>query len=467
LSSYDHEKLFRQYAPVINPDGEIKKKGNNITCGSISMNIESGLWHRFSNGDGGNIFTLMKIAGNYSIYDAIGNLRNSSNVTNKRPRLQNTIKDEWITFKEVPKDARAFNPIHDLKHMLYKNTIENIYDYKNEYSDVIGHSVRFVSKLDNSKSILPVSYCYNKLVQKSEWRLKGFNDGDGFKPMYGLEKLGNNKKVLIVEGEKTADIAQKLFPEYSVISWLGGVQNASKVDWSKLKNKAIIIWPDNDKVGINAAFQINSLCDFRANIINPNAVKIGQEFYDLPNKWDLADPLPHGLSINNLREAIRNSEFEKNRFTAKDEVRILQQKYLGMTFSDSKIDEKKNFDEQYHGRKTNFIDHLESVANAKIYEPAKKELFTILVRDAMLDIKLRFESLAGKGIMLDQNIKDKIVRDANKIIMGIKLQKRGDISLSDQVKSSKKLQDHISSNSWWREVLHMQRNRSRHMQYDK
>ncbi|MGV2432439.1 MAG UNVERIFIED_CONTAM: DUF6371 domain-containing protein [Rickettsiaceae bacterium] len=132
-------------------------------------------------------------------------------------------------------------------------------------------------------------------MKKSEWRLKGFDDGAGFKPIYGLEKLALHKKILIVEGEKTADIAQELFPEYIVISWLGGSHNASKVDWSKLKNKEIIIWPDNDKPGIKAAFQINSLCDFRATIINPNSLKIGGDFYSLPNKWDLADQLPNAF----------------------------------------------------------------------------------------------------------------------------------------------------------------------------
>ncbi|MGV2432441.1 MAG UNVERIFIED_CONTAM: hypothetical protein LVQ98_03580 [Rickettsiaceae bacterium] len=94
----------------------------------------------------------------------------------------------------------------------------------------------------------------------------------------------------------------------------------------------------------------------------------------------------------------------------------------------------------------------------------KKNYSQFSVRDAMLYVKMRFELLAGKGVTLDQHIKDKITKDANKIIISVKLQKRGDISLFDQAKSQEKLLDQISSNSWWREMLQIQRNRSRQME---
>ncbi|MGV2432438.1 MAG UNVERIFIED_CONTAM: hypothetical protein LVQ98_03565 [Rickettsiaceae bacterium] len=134
LSSCDYEGVFRKYAPAINPDGEIKKRGNNITSGSISMNLETGLWHRFSNGDGGNILTFMKIAGKYSIYDAISSLPKKSKIINKNPIITHRVNDEWIPFKQVPKDVEAFNPTGALKHMMSQNIIESVYDYKNENS---------------------------------------------------------------------------------------------------------------------------------------------------------------------------------------------------------------------------------------------------------------------------------------------------------------------------------------------
>ncbi|MGV2432440.1 MAG UNVERIFIED_CONTAM: hypothetical protein LVQ98_03575 [Rickettsiaceae bacterium] len=40
-------------------------------------------------------------------------------------------------------------------------------------------------------------------------------------------------------------------------------------------------------------------------------------------------------------------------------------------------DEYKDFDAQYLERKKNFTDHIETISKAKIYDPAKKELFAI------------------------------------------------------------------------------------------
>ena len=42
------EQIFRDYAQKINPDGKIVKRGNSISCGSLNMNLDNGLWHRFS-----------------------------------------------------------------------------------------------------------------------------------------------------------------------------------------------------------------------------------------------------------------------------------------------------------------------------------------------------------------------------------------------------------------------------------
>jgi hypothetical protein len=78
-----------------------------------------------------------------------------------------------------------------------------------------------------------VAYCH-KEVSESLWILKGFSD-NGTKPLYGLEKLAqhSNKPILIVEAEKTADAATKLWLNHVVISWMGGAQAVDRVDWVK------------------------------------------------------------------------------------------------------------------------------------------------------------------------------------------------------------------------------------------
>ena len=61
---------------------------------------------------------------------------------------------------------------------------------------------------------------------------------------------------MIVEGEKAADAAAKIFPEYTVISWMGGSEAASKANWKELAGKEVTSWPDNDVAGEKAAIAI-------------------------------------------------------------------------------------------------------------------------------------------------------------------------------------------------------------------
>ena len=90
------------------------------------------------------------------------------------------------------------------------------------------------------------------------WKWKGLtsNPEQGiYRPLYNLKDIHDrsNAPILVVEGEKTADSARDLFPEFMVTTWIGGVNGASKADWSPLKDRDVVIWPDNDAPGINAA----------------------------------------------------------------------------------------------------------------------------------------------------------------------------------------------------------------------
>jgi hypothetical protein len=78
---------------------------------------------------------------------------------------------------------------------------------------------------------------------------KGFPEP---RPLYGCDDLAARPAapVLIVEGEATADAAKMLFPNCVVITSPGGNSAAGKSDWSLLKNRIVIIWPDHDGPGL-------------------------------------------------------------------------------------------------------------------------------------------------------------------------------------------------------------------------
>ena len=270
-------EIFRHYAPHLNQDGKIQKRANQISSGSLSMDLGNklGLWKRFSDGSKGDIFSFVEEATGCSKLESLEIVASHAGISvssksinfnqhQSKPsavpeeQIQNfEPKNEWVAHELVPKEANAFNPKADLVFLSKSGSkIIEPYEYKNKDNQLLGYGVRVEDK-DGKKQVLPVAYCYNEAHEQSKWALKGFSD-NGTKPIYGLEKLIQNsdKPILIVEGEKTTDAATRLLPNYAVISWMGGAQSVDRVDWSKLANRIVVIWPDNDIPGIEAAGRI-------------------------------------------------------------------------------------------------------------------------------------------------------------------------------------------------------------------
>lgn len=75
------------------------------------------------------------------------------------------------------------------------------------------------------------------------------------RPVYGLETIGGDGQVVIVEGEKCRDRLHKASGR-TVVSWAGGTQGVRHTDWSPLSGRDIMIWPDFDGPGLAAATDI-------------------------------------------------------------------------------------------------------------------------------------------------------------------------------------------------------------------
>ncbi len=312
LSSMHYESIFRQYASCINPDGKIVKKGRSISSGSLNMNLQNGLWNRFSSGESGNIFGFVSHATGVDKREAleivadIAGIRPSSSYIDKKPiktfeqikqnEARVEMKEEWVASIVIKADAPVFNPEEHLSFMLKNNKLTASYEYRNTDNQLLGYAVRLEDKVSGKKQVLPVAYCENSSTKEESWRLKGFNDS-GYKPIYGAEKLhAEMKPILIVEGEKTAEAAQKLTPDHTVISWMGGSKAVDKVNWQNLKGREVIIWPDNDQPGIMAAENIKEHIDYQNNHKGLCSI-VDTASLNLPEKWDLADKAPEGLDV--------------------------------------------------------------------------------------------------------------------------------------------------------------------------
>jgi DNA primase len=109
-----------------------------------------------------------------------------------------------------------------------------------------------------------------------------------------------NAPVLVVEGEKTAESAQSLFGVlgYVCTTWFGGASAVGKSNWSILQDRQVLIWPDNDRAGKEAASQVRGAL----NKCGARQVGIVQLPSYLPEKWDLADEIPARLDPKILLE---------------------------------------------------------------------------------------------------------------------------------------------------------------------
>jgi predicted P-loop ATPase len=80
-------------------------------------------------------------------------------------------------------------------------------------------------------------------------------------PLYGLERLAENDGILVTEGEKCADLARRVFPKLAVVSSMGGAKAARMADWSPLKGRRALIWPDHDAPGAAYAADVAACLD--------------------------------------------------------------------------------------------------------------------------------------------------------------------------------------------------------------
>src|SRR4030088_1858517 len=127
------------------------------------------------------------------------------------------------------------------------------WEYRDRDGRLLGYVARF--DVDGGKQILPRTWCRHENGSES-WSWKGFCAP---RPLYGLDRLAArpNAPVLVVEGEKTADAGQRIFPDYVVVTWPGGSNAVEKVDWSPLRSREATLWRDADSAGSTAMHKVS------------------------------------------------------------------------------------------------------------------------------------------------------------------------------------------------------------------
>ncbi len=119
------------------------------------------------------------------------------------------------------------------------------------------------------------------------------------RPLYGLDRLAGrpDAPVVVLEGEKAADAATGLFQGHVAVTSQGGAKAAAKSDWTALRGRNVVIWPDHDEAGAGYATAVADL--LRA--AGAKSVRIVTVPLGWPAGWDVADQRPEGVGLEWLR----------------------------------------------------------------------------------------------------------------------------------------------------------------------
>lgn len=271
--AYDRDEVFRSLTTQLEgvlgylyPNGFADKKGRKFYIGSIngeegeSLSVEldgekAGLWHDFATGDGGDIFDLWKAArGCVSFRDTLKDAAEYTGATANTPRR--TPK------RRNPKGGEAWG------------APSSVYRYTDATGKLIAEIERYDWEKDGErkKTFRPWDVAQRKYTHPET------------RPLYNLQNIASAPEIVIVEGEKAADalIAQNID---ATTAMGGGNAPLEKTDWTPLRGRKVIIWPDNDEAGKAYAERLRGHLEGQGAL----AVSILNVPADKPHKWDAAD----------------------------------------------------------------------------------------------------------------------------------------------------------------------------------
>ena len=224
-------------------------KRNDQGPGSFSINYRTGVWKDFASGEGGgdliSLVAYIRDIGQGEAARALANeLGTQVCAPTAPPKLNGGSAHDPSSGDQIvvpiPPDAP---PIPSEHFDLGKPT--SIWSYHDAAGGLLGHVCRFEPP-GAKKQHRPLTL--HRINGQLEWRWKSW---PAPRPLYGMDQLAQrpSAEVLVVEGEKAADAARKLLPDYVVVTSPNGAKAAGDADWSPLRDRDVAIWPDVDVPG--------------------------------------------------------------------------------------------------------------------------------------------------------------------------------------------------------------------------
>lgn len=250
-----------------------KKRGQKFLIGDtqgaagdsleVSLNPATlGQWYDHATGEGGDIFSLI------AAHDGFDAKRDFSALLERATALCG-----YVASQPKPTKPAPAVPMDDLGPATGK------WDY-----------------LDATGKLIACVYRYEPSPGKKEYRpwdaKKRKQAPPNPRPLYNQPGMAQSDMVILVEGEKCA---QALIDAglCATTAMHGANAPVDKTDWSVLKDKTILIWPDKDKPGWEYAQKAGE-----ATLISgATSCAILLPPDDKPEGWDAADALDEGFDV--------------------------------------------------------------------------------------------------------------------------------------------------------------------------
>lgn len=238
---------------------------------------KQGSWFDFATNQGGDLFNLWAEVRGYG--------------KNEFSKLLTEI-NEWLGNNPT---IRKFQPVQKLPPI-----------------DILGKPSAEWNYLDHNNRLLAVVYRYDNDQGKQFriWDVKSRKaKAPDIRPLYNIPRIVASKKIILVEGEKTADalIANGFT---ATTAMFGANAPIEKTNWSPLQGKELIIWPDNDEAGINYAKRLSkhltNICSFISVLSPPD---------DKKDKWDAHDAVAEKFDIRSFLNTAKSSDPKLPSFT--------------------------------------------------------------------------------------------------------------------------------------------------------
>lgn len=293
------------------PHGKVK--GHEYRVGSINgeagssfgVNLTTGKWGEFNGLDprGGDLISLYAAKFTHGDQGAAAR-KLAQQFGIETDKQKNGGTEGWFPTIPPPADAGTA-PANMLTG----------FDMVHHYTSLDDRETHFVGRIEarSKKRKLFIPITFGVLTQHGK-SVRGWHKKAPAAPcpLYGLNKLTSMPEatVLLLEGEKKADAAQRMYPDYACLAWFGGCPAVDKADLAPLADRKVIGWPDADKPGLAAMAKLLARLPAGTQVVRVDDLPEGFDAWNLeqqkcedPEAWlkerlQAGTPvIPHELAV--------------------------------------------------------------------------------------------------------------------------------------------------------------------------